>query len=419
MKSSMAWKALLFLWLYSGILRNLFPQLNYFLYILPFVIAFLYFLSGRSTLESAESFRVFLFLFLIAIFMFQTLHYLIQSIELKVLFTGMILYGLAPTIIFLGYNSEPHSLLRPLIRSIEFAIPINLVVVFLQVIGNLKFFKYSPLTGGQAMTTDGNVLRAFGTFTHPAGFATFLGVAAVIAIYQFKSETNLKRFSQLFQLGLLYLLSGSRTVFINLALIILTLFFLKRKTLRNLNRSGGLGLFIGTVISTGLAFVLMKFKYSWVLESFANRIITASAQEDSLDRILNQSFGWFNHLGNSLWGQGLGTFSTVSIGFARDRSAWIEDDLTKNIAEAGTLMGVTIIALRWALPFVVHARVKNSQTEEPDFVYLLLAACFSNLVVGALTGQGSVSLQVWICLSVCINLTSKRTIKQKGLNSSA
>ena len=80
-------------------------------------------------------------------------------------------------------------------------------------------------------------------------------------------------------------------------------------------------------------------------------------------------------------------------------------------------MGITIIALRWALPFVIHARVKNSQTEERDFVYLLLAASFSNLVVGALTGQGSVSLQVWICLSACINLTSNRSIKQKGLNS--
>ena len=240
------------------------------------------------------------------------------------------------------------------------------------------------------MTTDGNVLRAFGTFTHPTGFATFLGVASVIAIYQFKSETNLKRFSQLFQLGLLYLLSGSRTVFINLALIILTLVFLKRKSLRNHNRSGGLGLFIGTVITIGLAFVLLKFKYSWVLESFANRISKTSAQEDSLSRILNQSFGWFKYVRNSLWGQGLGSYSTVSIGFARDRSAWIEDDLTKNIAEAGTLMGITIIALRWALPFVIHARVKNSQTEERDFVYLLLAASFSNLVVGALTGQGSV-----------------------------
>ena len=417
MKSSMVWKALLFLWLYSGLLRNLFPQLNYFLYIFPFILAFLYFLSSRSTLASVEKFRVFLLLFLIAIFGLQTLHYLLQSIEFKVLFTGLILYGLAPTVIFLGYNSETYSLLQPLIRSIEFAIPINLVVVFLQVIGNLKFFRYSPLTGGEAMTTDGGVLRAFGTFTHPAGFATFLSVASVIVINQFKSEANLKRFSRMFELGLLYLLSGSRTVFINLALIILTLVFLKRKSLLNHNRSGGLGLFIGSVITISFAFVLLKFRYGWVLDSFASRISTASAQENSLNRILNQSFGWFKYVGDSLWGHGLGSYSTVSIGFARDRSAWIEDDLTKNIAEAGTLLGITIIALRWALPFVIHARVKSSQTEAPDFVYLLLAACFSNLVVGALTGQGSVSLQVWICLSVCINLTSNRSIKQKGFNS--
>jgi hypothetical protein len=355
---------------------------------------------------------------LIAISIFQTLHYLGQSIEFKVLFTGLILYGLAPTIIFLGYNSQPYELLQPLIRSIEFAIPINLVVVFLQVIGNLNFFRYSPLTGGEAMTTDGSVLRAFGTFTHPVGFATFLGVATVITIYQFESETDIKRFSQLFQLGLLYLLSGSRTVLINLALITLTFVFLKRKSLRNKTRSGGVGLVIGIVITIGFAFIALKLKYGWVLESFANRISTASTQENSLNRILNQSFGWFRYLGDSLWGHGLGSYSTVSIGFAKDRSAWIEDDLRKNIAEAGTIMGITIIALRWVLPFVVHTRVKNSQTEERDFVYLLLAACFSNLVVGALTGQGSVSLQVWICLSVCINLTDKQSTNQKGFDSS-
>lgn len=417
MKSVVVWKAVLFLWLYSGILRNLLPQFNYIFYILPFLIAFFYFLSGRSRLESAKRFRIILFLILLAIFFFQTVHFLFQSFELKVLFTGLILYALAPTIIFLGYNSEPQSLLHPLIRSIEIAIPINLLLSFLQVIVNMQFFRYSPLTGGEAMTTDGKVLRAFGTFTHPTGFATFLAVASVIAVYQFESDTNLKRFSKLFQLGLLYLMSGSRTVFINLALIILTFVFLRRRSLRTHNSAGAFRLFIGTVITFGLAFILLLYRFSWVLESFATRISSASAQENSLNRILNQTFGWFKYIGESLWGKGLGSYSTVSIGFARDRSAWIEDDLTKNIAEAGTLVGIALIALRWALPFVVHSRVKNSHSEVQDLVYLLLAACFSNLMIGALTGQGSVSLQVWICLSVCINLTNIRSHTQKELGS--
>jgi len=411
------WQAILFLWLYSGILRNLLPQLDYVLYILPFLISFLYFILGRSRQESSEKSREKMFLFLLVILIFQIMHYFSHSIELHGLFTGLILYGLAPTIIFLGSNSAPTELVQPLIRSIGIAIPINLAVVFLQVISNLKFFRHSPLTGGPSLTTDGSVLRAFGTFTAPVGFATFLSVASVIVIYQFKFENNLKRFSQLFQLGLLYLLSGSRTVYINLVFIILVLVFLKRKSSRNHELSRGMGLFIGTGITIGLAFVLLKFRYSWVLDSFVNRINTASAQENSLNRILNQSFGWFKYLGDSLWGHGLGSYSTVSIGFAADRSAWIENDLTKNIAEAGTLMGITIIALRWAWPFVIHAKVKNSQTEKPDFVYLLLAASFLNLTIGALTGQGSVSLQVWICLSVCNNLTSNQSIKQKGSNS--
>lgn len=414
MKSRFAWEGLLFLWLYSGILRNLFPQLNYVLYLLPFLIAFAYFLAERSISKSAETVRLYLLLFLILIFTFQTLHYLFRSIDLKVIFIGLILYGMAPTIIFIGFNSEPYKLLQPLIRSIEIAIPINLVLVTLQVIGNLEFFRTSPLTGGEAMTTDGNILRALGTFTHPAGYATFLSVASVIVIYQFESETKMKRTIYLLQLGLLYSLSGSRTVFINLALIILTLVYLKRKSIRGQSRSGALAIVFSIIFALGLAFVLLRYKFNWVLESFANRISAASTQENSMNRILNQSFGWYKDIGESLWGQGLSSYSTVSIGFAKDRSAWIENDLSRIIVEAGSLLGIAIIVLRWALPLFIHIQVKRSQTEKRDFIYLLMSACFTNLMVGALTGQGSISLQVWICLSLCINLTRNTRIKQKA-----
>jgi len=417
MKSRFAWEGLLFLWLYSGILRNLLPQLNYVLYLLPFLIAFTYFLAARSIFKSAETIRVFLLLFLILIFTFQAMHYLFRSIDLKVIFTGLILYGMAATIIFIGFNSEPCKLLQPLIRSIEIAIPINLVLVALQVIGNLEFFRISPLTGGEAMTTDGNVLRALGTFTHPTGYATFLSVASVVVIYQFESETKMKRSINLFQLGFLYLLSGSRTVFINLALIILTLVYLKRRSLREQGRLGASRIVVSMITALGLAFVMLRYRFNWVLESFANRISTASTQENSVKRILNQSFGWYKDIGESLWGQGLSSYSTVSIGFAKDRSAWIEDDLTKIVAEAGSILGIAIIVLRWGMPLVIHVRVKNSRTEKKDFIYLLLSACFSNLTVGAMMGQGSVSLQVWICLSLCINLTSNTSRKQKGLDS--
>jgi len=414
MKSRFAWEGLLFLWLYSGILRNLLPQLNYVLYLLPFLIAFTYFLAARSIFKSAETIRVFLLLFLILIFTFQTMHYLFRSIDLKVIFTGLILYGMAPTIIFIGFNSEPCKLLQPLIRSIEIAIPINLVLVALQIIGNLEFFRISPLTGGEAMTTDGNVLRALGTFTHPTGYATFLSVASVIVIYQFESETRMKRSINLFQLGFLYLLSGSRTVFINLALIILTLVYLKRRSLREQSRLGSSRIVVRIIIALGLAFVLLRYEFGWVLESFASRISAASTQENSMNRILNQSFGWYKDIGESLWGQGLSSYSSVSIGFAKDRSAWIENDLTKIIVEAGSVLGIAIILLRWALPLYIHIQVKNSQTEKKVFIYLLLSACFTNLMVGALTGQGSVSLQVWICLSLCINLTRNTRRKQKS-----
>lgn len=407
MKSTTLWKMLLFLWIYSGILRNVFPKLNYILYILPFIIPFFYFMFVPSRVKTSEKIRIGFYSFLLIISIFQTLHYFNKSIELKILFTGLILYGLAPTIIFFGLNAEPDELLKPFITTINFAIPINLVVAFLQVIGNLEFFRYSPLTGGEAMTTNGSVLRAFGTFTHPTGFATFLSVASVVAIYQFRKVSNLMRYSHLFQLVILYLLSGSRTVFINLILVLLTFVFLKRKTFIDYTRSGNFISFIGIISTIGLTFLALKLKYSWVLESFASRISTAAAQENSLSRIFNQSFGWIGHLGDSLWGHGLGSFATISIGFAKDRSLWIEDDLLRIIAEAGTIMGIAIIALRWALPLVIHFRVRKSKAEERVLIYLLLAACFSNLVVGSLTGQGSVALQVWICTSICINLTSR------------
>ena len=230
MGSIKLWNSTLFLWIYSGLLRNLFPPLNVILYLLPFILAFIYLITSRARHNSVQSIRNVLIIFTIFSFGFQVIHFFYQNISLRNVFTGLVLYSLAPTLIFLCLNTDSRILLLRLVQAIKIGIPVNLLLTFLQVIGNFSFFQRSQINGLENMTTDGKVLRAIGTFSHPVGFSTFLSVATVVAFYMYRQNSKQGQIIWILQIAALYLLSGSRTVYINLSLIMLMYLFIKLKS---------------------------------------------------------------------------------------------------------------------------------------------------------------------------------------------
>jgi len=402
MRSINIWNYVVFLWIYSGLLRNVFPSLNTLLYLLPFLLSFFYLVTSRARNKSAETTRNFLIFNMIITFSIQVLHYLSQDISLRNVFTGLVLYSLAPSIVFLCMNIDSDLLLLKLVKVIKMGIPINLFLTFLQVVLNLSFFRRSQINGLESMTTDGKVLRAIGTFSHSVGYSTFLSIATVIVIYIYRQETKKYRALWILQISLLYLLSGSRTVFVNLFVIVLMLALINLRQGVRTNRTKSKMIF-NLLVPVLLVYFLVKFQFNLVLDSFATRIAAAAEQENTLMRILNQNFGWINHMQDSIWGQGLGFFSTGTIGFSSNRSIWVEDDLLRVILEAGSIFGLFVIALRWVLPIVIYFKISRNPNENSSTLMLLLAAVFPNLVQGALTGQGSVAIQVWLIVGICLS----------------
>ena len=396
------WNYVVFLWIYSGLLRSIFPGLSVLLYLLPFLLSSFYLITSTARNNSADKTRKLLILYIIFTFGIQVLHYLHQNISLRNVFTGLVLYSLAPSIIFLSMNIKFELLLSNFAKAIKIGIPINLVLVFLQVPGNSSFFKSSQISGLENLTTDGKALRAIGTFSHSVGFATFLSVATVMAIYFCRQKSKVSQTFWIFQISLLYLLSGSRTVFINLFLILLMKVFIYLKFSNRANRMKIRNILVLS-LSLLSTFILVKFKFNSVLDAFTSRVNTAAAQEDSLARILNQNFGWIGHIQDSFWGDGLGFYSTGTIGFALNRSTWVEDDLLKIILEAGGILGLIIIMSRWILPIWIFVQIRKYPNENKSILLLLLAAIFTNLIQGSLLGQGSVAIQVWLIIGIFIS----------------
>ena len=290
MGSIKIWNYVVFLWIYSGLLRSIFPGLNILLYLLPFLLAFFYLITTTARNNSADKTKNLLILYTIFTFGIQVLQYLHQNISLRNVFTGLVLYSLAPSIIFLSMNIKFELLLLNFVRAIKIGIPINLVLVFLQVIGDSSFFTRSKITGLESLTTDGKVLRAIGTFSHSVGFSTFLSVATVMAIYFCRRESKASQAFWIFQISLLYLLSGSRTVFINLFLILLMQAFIYLKFSNRANRTKFRNI-LGLSFLVLFTFMLVRFKFTSVLDAFTSRVNSAAEQESSLARILNQNFG--------------------------------------------------------------------------------------------------------------------------------
>ena len=400
MLTVMVWRTLIILWIYSGIIRNVLPSFHIFIYTLPFLLSFFYMLLSRPNNVSAVSVRVFFLFYSTAILGFQTFHYFYSNLTLKELMSGLVLYLLAPTIVYVGVNSNTEDLSSSFIKYVLVAVPVNLFFVFLQVIIRFDFFVTSRINERDSMTTDNYVLRAIGTYTHTTGYTTLVSVATAVILYINHNLSLLSKFIWNTQLAFLYLLSGSRSVWINLAVILVFDFLLKRKkawlNLISFDRSSR-----KVIIATFfVAFSLIYFQFKFVIDAFFIRLSTASSQENSLDRILGQLFGWIGKLTLSLAGSGLGVNSNTNVEYVYQNPNWIENDLEKIVVESGILLGLLIVVFRLLLPLVLARKLFDLPFHETRLYLLQLGAIFSNLAQGSLTGQGSVAMQVWLVLAL-------------------
>lgn len=386
--------ALLISWLYSGFFRvYVFPAFSNQLYFIPVVILFIIFVIAFQDNRISNGLKLsFLLLFFVCL-LFQFLHFVYGNIETISIFYGIAIYVIPLSIV----------LVAPLIcecirleffKIVIYSIPINALLCVLQTyVPDSRFTPDNEVV--QIMTSSGGYARAFGTFSHPTGYAIYLSLALAIVLSMPKSLPSKLISVMLFAILVQTVLSGSRTALAYNCFILLGFLFMKSK-----NVVGGIKLYSKKKL---VLFILLSLSVSFLLFSstiFAliERIKQASAIEKSGYRLI--SIFDFGSIYQSMdfWGQGLGSKSS---GIARSfGSEWIETPYAANFIEAGLLLGLVFFSIR-VLVLAILIRNALPVPEVNKFSILAIALLPCGLF-GTVFGQATVSQGFWFVTAICL-----------------
>jgi hypothetical protein len=293
--------------------------------------------------------------------------------------------------------------LTSLTLCILLTLPVNLILVFFQVIKRSPSLQRVEFTDTALLGTANGVVRATGTFTSSAGFSfyvIFLGLILYIASSKKVIKSTLS-ISFAIILGILTLISGSRTILLFMVLNLFAILLTRDKKTRN--KAGAFGLKL-TIIATLLsAYKILTTSNSQVLHSFFQRISDASRTENTLQRVLNSVIEPFKHFQDwTISGHGLGAYGRGSLGYGSN--LWVENDLSKNILEGGLVIGGLVIIVRLVIAnrFILFVR-QYWGTQRTEC--LMATITFVPLIVaGQVTNQGSLLLGIGICTTLVLKL---------------
>lgn len=390
------------IWIYVGAFRSwIMPSLSNYLYFahVPILIVF-WIRTMRANLTKISVLSLIMCLLVI----FQIFHIIIGNIDLVSGIYGLISYE-TPLIfisIYNRYELNDHDLTR-LTSCLLLTLPVNLVVVYFQVILRTPNLQKVEFTDAALLGTSNRIVRATGTFTSSAGFSFYIIFLWLILYVATNRNIFHKSMSFIFAiiLSILTLISGSRTILFFMALNLIVLLFTRDRKVKVTTKSFGFKLII--VTSLVVAYKVFTTSNVPVLYSFFQRISYASRTENTYQRVVNAFIEPFKIFQNStIFGHGLGSFGRGSLGYRSN--LWVENDLSKNILECGLVIGGFVIVLRLiiAARFVLLAK----QYWVPKRTESLMAAItFVPIIVsGQITNQGSLLLGLCLCASLVLKL---------------
>lgn len=390
------------IWIYIGALRSwILPSLSNYLYFAHFPLIVVLWLKTLR-IERIRFGLVFFSVFLLIVF--QSIHVLLGHLDLVGGIYGLITYvtPLMFIMIFERSSISSQNLMR-LTRVILLTLPVNLIIVFLQVVQQSPALQKVDFTESALLGTANGVVRATGTFTSSAGFSfyvIFLGLILYIANSK-KIVSTLSSLCLAIILGILTLLSGSRTILLFISLNLIVILFTRNKNGDIKVRSQGLKMAI-LISIIGSYKILTTSKWQF-LQAFSERITQASRTENTTQRVLQSILDPFKHFNDwTLFGRGLGAYGHGSLGYGSN--LWVENDLSKNMLECGVILGSIVIFFR----FVIALKIIRFPREEwagQRTECAMAAITFVPLIIsGQLTNQGSLLLGIGICTSLVLKL---------------
>lgn len=233
------------IWIYIGALRSwILPSFSNYLYFAHFPVLALLWFRSRRQVKPGQFGTISLFMLLLGIF--QLFHILLGNIDLVSGMYGLVTYE-TPFIFFLIFmrftiNQQD---LRILINFILSTLPVNIIIVFLQVIKRTPALQKVEFTNNALLGTANGVVRATGTFTSSSGYSYYVIFLTLILYIANRKKLIGGPLSICFAiaLGFLTLLSGSRTILLFIGLNLLIIFFSQNIDFGKKSHNIGLKLF--------------------------------------------------------------------------------------------------------------------------------------------------------------------------------
>jgi len=399
--------ALLLSWIYIGIFRMyLLPQYSNQLYFVSYAILIwqiFYFITYLRA--SSRSFPVMFALNLFG-FVFQILHTIYGNTSILTCIYGYCLYVLPINLIFMASVLRESDYFDKFMKVIVFSAFPNLLFCILQTsLPNSSFAR--SFSERDVATSSQGYARAFGTFTSPAGFSVYLGVLTAITLCFYKPRSCLRAGSIYVAVALLYLLSGSRTVYFNLAIILVVYIVTSKRGVFVLVLKSFIPLVALGVLSV---FLIRRFGLG-TFDALLERFSQADRSENTLDRINGILFGFFSNLNADLLGSGMGSRSIGTTGYT-NTSEWIENDTTKNMFELGPFFGLAWIAIRYSLFLYFATQFLIRRLQGPS---VLFAAVGFVLIAGQISSQSTISLGCWLVIQLLFFLNRKIVLTLRAI----
>jgi len=389
-------RLLIISWTYLGFLRiYIFPSLANYLYFIPYaILVAIVFYSLTRLWHFMIKPSIFILLNILFL-LFQIFHVFQSNMSLVTAIYGYCLYMLPVNLLSLP------RILAKVYSKVSFtnlflfaAFP-NLIMALLQTLVPNSGYARGIINDNNA-TTVGGYSRAYGTFSSPAGFAIFLSILTACILIALKYKSFKLRSVLYVHLVLLYIISGSRTVFLSLSIILIAQLISSAFMTSGKKFAGLLKLSLGLL---SIYLVATQFFTIGPLNAFLTRVSVSRVEENLPMRIFENLFGFTGYLYQPFFGSGLGTYAVGTVGYT-NRSQWIELDLVRNIFELGTILGLLWIAFRFSLCIslllvFLHRRDLHS--------LILFSSIAPYLLFGVISGQSSISIGCWLVIAFAIS----------------
>ena len=406
--------------IFEGALRKwVFPEFQEAIFfardpivLLIYFIAWRNHLVRRDGLLAAGAIISFIFIPLILVQLF------VINVNPLTLIYGWRMYFLYLPLIFVIKDSFNHEDIYRLIRqTLYVSIPLS-VLVYIQYISPPSSLINQAYNSGRVFIVANNIVRTTGTFTFTAGQTMFAAslIAMLIIAWLYRRRVRLLSLPWLVVAtgaGIITLwLSGSRTAFFMVGLIVLATFFGLLFTRGMQRKFTGIVLLL-FLLCVGAFLFLGPFKEAY--NALDTRFAQAEHQEGSpIERAYSPLVRFAGHILTAPvvgYGLGYGTSGGTLLATGKIGIVLPEDEWSRVIMEVGPAFGFLYIGYRIFFTLIIFGRCIRCAQADNLLPMILLGFIGFYLLAGNITQTGTVHGYNWIFVGLTMAAARKPTQK--------